>query len=95
MDIKKIFYKAMEKVVLESLIDWDVIRYMINDLNEEERYEIFEGVMEQLNKEGKKKEIEDYFMDEDYFLNDDADEELLGYFKKFTKELVDKDQGKD
>ena len=54
MDINKMFYKEMEKIVLESLIDWDTVRYMINDLNENERYEIFEGMMEQLNKEGKK-----------------------------------------
>ena len=85
MDLNKLFYKELEKLVLESLIDRDTVRYMINDLNEEERYEIFEGMMEQLNKEGKKKEIEDYFMDEDYFLNDGADEKLLGYFKKFIK----------
>lgn len=79
MDINKMFYKEMEKVVLESLIDWDTVRYMINDINEKERYEIFEGMIEQLNKEGKRKEIEDYFM------NKCVDERLLGYFKKFIK----------
>ena len=47
--------------------------------------ELFEK-MEQLNKEGKKKEIEDYFMDEDYSMNEGADEKLLGYFKKYLKE---------
>ena len=95
MDINKIFYEELKKVVLDSLIDRDIVRYMINDLNEKERYEIFEGMMEQLKKEGKKKETEEYFMDEDYFMNDGADERLLGYFKKYIKEEVDKDQEKD
>ena len=80
MDINKMFYKEMEKIVLESLVDWDTVRYMINDLNEKERYEIFEGMIGQLNKKGKRKEIEDYFM------NEGADEKLLGYFKKYLKE---------
>ena len=84
MDINKMFYRELEKVVLESLIDWDTVRYMINDLNENEKYEIFECMIEQLNKEGKGKEIEDYFM------NKCTNERLSGYFKKFVKKQLTK-----